>query len=62
DKQKAAQCEKYIIEINQTMMQMNNDKLQLVYQDIIQQSNSQEKNKVAYYQKLFDFVKKLLDN
>ncbi|RIB29827.1 hypothetical protein C2G38_2027374 [Gigaspora rosea] len=62
DKRKAAQHEKYIIEINQTMMQINDDELQLVYQDIIQQSNSQEKNKVECHQKLIDFVKKLPDN
>ncbi|CAG8805613.1 15297_t:CDS:1, partial [Gigaspora rosea] len=41
---------------------MNDDELQLIYQGIVKQPNSQEKNKTTHRQKLLSMVEKLPDN
>ncbi|RIB28832.1 hypothetical protein C2G38_1349514 [Gigaspora rosea] len=62
NKRKAVLRVKNINEINQCLTQMNDDELQLIYQGIVKQPNSQEKNKTTHRQKLLSMVEKLPDN
>ncbi|CAG8851449.1 17645_t:CDS:1, partial [Racocetra persica] len=48
DKRKAIQREKYICELNQILMQMDDNELQLIYQHMVQPTNHQNENKTTH--------------
>ncbi|CAG8739083.1 40828_t:CDS:2 [Gigaspora margarita] len=59
---KATQYEKRIQDINEVLIEMDDDKLQLGYQSIVQPTNIKKMNQKTLCQKLIDRVKQLSDD
>ncbi|CAG8756557.1 31702_t:CDS:2, partial [Racocetra persica] len=62
DTQKAAQCNKQIYDISQMLTQMDNNKLQLIYQNIVQLTNNEKTNQMTLRQKLVNMIEQLPNN
>ncbi|RIB24923.1 hypothetical protein C2G38_2167224 [Gigaspora rosea] len=62
NKRKVTQREKYICNLNQILIQMNDNELQSIYQHVVQPTNDQKENKTTRRQKLINIVEHLPDN
>src|SRR4051812_19773845 len=60
--QKAIQRGKNIHKINQMLTQMNDDELQLIYQNIIQQTNDKKVVRPTCHHKLIKIIEELPDD
>ncbi|CAG8813040.1 21666_t:CDS:1, partial [Dentiscutata erythropus] len=48
--------------INKKLLQINNNELQLIYQDIVQSASDKKVTQIIHHQKLIDAIEQLPDD